>query len=233
MGSPPTAVCAACKFQRRKCAAECPLSPWFPPDQSKRFANVHKLFGVANVLKLFRENQDKLEDLVKSIVYEADARDRDRVHGAFGILQLLKEREDELKRDRIRLKRVYDAMLVQEAKLARQQVVYLPSSTQYGSGSLGGMAPATPSSSYLGYSPHGAAFWDLQMGMSGLQSSYEKQPQISFDHDQFGVVGTSSSLLAQDPGFYYGGVSAGMYPRSQQQLTALTQQSQNVQQSLH
>ncbi|KAL3685140.1 hypothetical protein R1sor_003162 [Riccia sorocarpa] len=229
MGSPTNAACAACKFQRRKCAPECPLAPWFPPDQPKRFSNVHKLFGVANVLKLFRENQDKLEDLVKSIVYEADARDRDPINGAFGVLQLLKDREDDLLGERMRLKRMYDAMLVLEEKLARQQIVYLPSNAppQYGSGSLSEIGGAIPSSSYLGYSLHGSPYWDLQMGMSGLQSSYEKQqqPQISFDH-----FGSTSSLLTQDQGFYYGGGSAGMYPTPQQQqfTTPVTQQSQNV-----
>ncbi|KAL3692471.1 hypothetical protein R1sor_006122 [Riccia sorocarpa] len=209
MGSPPNAACAACKFQRRKCAPECPLAPWFPPDQPKRFANVHKLFGVANVLKLFRENQDKLEDLVKSIVYEADARDRDPTNGAFGVLQLLKDREDELLRERMRLKRIYDAMLVEEAKLARQQAVYLPSNAApYGSGNLGGMGGANPAPSYLGYSPHGSPYWDLQMGMSGLQTSYEKQqPQIGFE--QFS---STPSLLTQDQGFYYGGGGAGTTP---------------------
>ncbi|RVW35523.1 LOB domain-containing protein 27 [Vitis vinifera] len=44
-------ACAACKYQRRKCSSECPLAPYFPPDQPKMFANAHRLLVSATSLK--------------------------------------------------------------------------------------------------------------------------------------------------------------------------------------
>lgn len=98
--SPPgaNAACAACKYQRRKCAADCPLAPYFPPDQPKRFLNVHRLFGVSSILRLLRQvDPDKREDTVKSIVYEADTRETDPVHGCLGIIHLLQNQINKLK----------------------------------------------------------------------------------------------------------------------------------------
>lgn len=44
--------CAACKLLRRRCAEECPFSPYFPPHEPQKFAAVHKVFGASNVSKL-------------------------------------------------------------------------------------------------------------------------------------------------------------------------------------
>lgn len=100
-GPPPVganAACAACKYQRRKCAADCPLAPYFPPDQPKRFLNVHRLFGVSSILRILRQvDPDKREDTVKSIVYEADTREKDPVHGCLGIIHLLQSQVNKLK----------------------------------------------------------------------------------------------------------------------------------------
>ncbi|KAL2653549.1 hypothetical protein R1flu_021677 [Riccia fluitans] len=227
MGSPPNAACAACKFQRRKCAAECPLAPWFPPDQPKRFANVHKLFGVANVLKLFRENQGNLEALVRSIVYEAEARERDPVNGAYGTLQMLQEREEFLLHQKERLTRVRDVMEMEEMKLSRHQM-YLPltASPQYGSGSVASSGLGA-TSAYLNYTPHGSvpasALWEMQMGMTtaGLQSSYGKQPQTMYN--QYGGVPTP------DQAYYYGVGGTPMYLSPPHQFAA--QRSQDLQQT--
>jgi len=92
------AACAACKYQRRKCAADCPLAPYFPPDHPKRFLNVHRLFGVSSILRILRQvDPDKREDTVKSIVYEADTREKDPVHGCLGIIHLLQNQVNKLK----------------------------------------------------------------------------------------------------------------------------------------
>lgn len=92
------AACAACKYQRRKCAADCPLAPYFPPDQPKRFLNVHRLFGVSSILRILRQvDPDKREDTIKSIVYEADTREKDPVHGCLGIIHLLQNQVNKLK----------------------------------------------------------------------------------------------------------------------------------------
>ncbi|KAK1311840.1 LOB domain-containing protein 27 [Acorus calamus] len=52
--------CAACKFQRRKCTADCPLAPYFPAENQRDFNHAHRLFGVANVLKITK-NLDPIQ----------------------------------------------------------------------------------------------------------------------------------------------------------------------------
>lgn len=47
-----TTPCAACKLLRRRCAEECPFSPYFSPHEPQKFAAVHKVFGASNVSKL-------------------------------------------------------------------------------------------------------------------------------------------------------------------------------------
>ncbi|OAE30515.1 hypothetical protein AXG93_2564s1010 [Marchantia polymorpha subsp. ruderalis] len=100
MGFPPNGACAACKFQRRKCTVDCLLAPWFPPHQPRRFANAHRLFGVAHILRLIQENKNSVGDLMKSVCFESDARERDPVHGVYGILRRLKREADILEEHR-------------------------------------------------------------------------------------------------------------------------------------
>ncbi|CAN8269373.1 unnamed protein product [Cochlearia groenlandica] len=45
-------ACAACKYQRRKCASDCILAPYFPHDRHNQFLNAHKLYGVSNITKI-------------------------------------------------------------------------------------------------------------------------------------------------------------------------------------
>ncbi|XP_008810587.1 LOB domain-containing protein 22-like [Phoenix dactylifera] len=80
-------ACAACKYQRRRCSADCPLAPYFPPDQPKQFQNAHRLFGVSNILKILNnlEPPQKAEAM-RSIIYEANVRDRHPVHGCLGLI---------------------------------------------------------------------------------------------------------------------------------------------------
>ena len=44
--------CAACKLLRRRCAQECPFSPYFSPHEPQKFASVHRVFGASNVSKM-------------------------------------------------------------------------------------------------------------------------------------------------------------------------------------
>lgn len=77
-----TQACAACKYQRRKCTPECLLAPYFPADQPKIFLNVHKLFGVSNIvkiLKILEPSQKKIA--MDSIIIQANYRDKYPVHG--------------------------------------------------------------------------------------------------------------------------------------------------------
>ncbi|KAI7991207.1 LOB domain-containing protein 16 [Camellia lanceoleosa] len=79
IGSP----CGACKFLRRKCAADCIFAPYFGSEQGPaRFAAIHKVFGASNVSKLLLHVPvpDRCEAVV-TIAYEAQARIRDPVYG--------------------------------------------------------------------------------------------------------------------------------------------------------
>ncbi|GLJ05276.1 hypothetical protein SUGI_0015140 [Cryptomeria japonica] len=93
-------ACAACKYQRRKCSAECPLVPYFPPDQPKQFLNAHKLFGVSNILRILKQvNDTQKSDAMKTIIYQANARERDPVYGCFGIIVMLQTQIESLKEE--------------------------------------------------------------------------------------------------------------------------------------
>ncbi|CAF1708995.1 hypothetical protein HID58_055876 [Brassica napus] len=83
-------ACAACKYQRRRCAADCPLAPYFPAEQPKLFQNVHRLFGVRSIVKIL-ENLDEVQrpEAMKSIIFQSYVRDRNPVHGCLGITQQL------------------------------------------------------------------------------------------------------------------------------------------------
>ncbi|XP_044470014.1 LOB domain-containing protein 36-like [Mangifera indica] len=92
--------CAACKFQRRKCAQECIFAPYFPPDQPQKYANVHNVFGASNVAKLLNELSANLrEDAANSLVYEAEARLRDPVYGCVGLISILQHRLKQIQSD--------------------------------------------------------------------------------------------------------------------------------------
>ncbi|KAL2321922.1 hypothetical protein Fmac_026301 [Flemingia macrophylla] len=79
-----TQACAACKHQRRKCTSECLLAPYFPADQPNVFLNVHRLFGVSNIvkiLKILEPSQKKIA--MDSIIIQANYRDKYPVHGCW------------------------------------------------------------------------------------------------------------------------------------------------------
>lgn len=80
-------ACARCRYQRRKCTSECVLAPFFPPDKPKIFQNAHKLFGVGNILKLLKDlDETQKMEAMRSIIYEANIRDRFPVHGCLGVI---------------------------------------------------------------------------------------------------------------------------------------------------
>jgi len=97
-------VCAACKYQRKKCPKDCPLAPYFPIDKPKRFDNVHNLFGVSNIAKLLKKikDDDIRNDAMDSIIFESDIRAEFPVHGCVGVIHqylgLIHECTEELNR---------------------------------------------------------------------------------------------------------------------------------------
>ncbi|MED6184788.1 hypothetical protein PIB30_050837 [Stylosanthes scabra] len=79
-----TQACAACKFQRRKCTPECLLAPYFPADQPKVFLNVHKLFGVSNIVKILKDLEPSQKKIaMDSIIIQANYRDKYPVRGCW------------------------------------------------------------------------------------------------------------------------------------------------------
>ncbi|KAL8465553.1 hypothetical protein ACS0TY_034879 [Phlomoides rotata] len=92
--------CAACKFLRRKCIPGCTFSPYFPPEEPHKFANVHKIFGASNVAKLLNEIlPHQRDDAVNSLAYEAEARVRDPVYGCVGAITFLQRQVERLQRE--------------------------------------------------------------------------------------------------------------------------------------
>lgn len=107
-------ACAACRYQRRKCAKDCPLAPFFPPHRQKEFLNAHKLFGVSNIVKTIRDlNSDQKKIAMHSIVFEANARANDPVYGCCPIMW-------ELQRQYMYIKAEYDLVLKQLSILHAQ-----------------------------------------------------------------------------------------------------------------
>ncbi|XP_044508092.1 LOB domain-containing protein 15 isoform X2 [Mangifera indica] len=89
--------CAACKLLRRRCAQECPFSPYFSPHEPQRFASVHKVFGASNVSKMLMEvPEGQRADAANSLVYEANVRLRDPVYGCMGAISALQQQVQSL-----------------------------------------------------------------------------------------------------------------------------------------
>ncbi|KAL5544274.1 hypothetical protein UlMin_008058 [Ulmus minor] len=84
-------ACAACKYQRRRCTQECPLAPYFPPDQPKLFHNAHKLFGVSNIVKILKNVSPEQKGVAMwSIIYQSNEREKNPVYGCLGRIHQLK-----------------------------------------------------------------------------------------------------------------------------------------------
>ncbi|XP_004490703.1 LOB domain-containing protein 15 isoform X2 [Cicer arietinum] len=89
--------CAACKLLRRRCAEECPFSPYFSPHEPQKFAAVHKVFGASNVSKLLMEvPEGQRGDAANSMVYEANLRLRDPIYGCMGAISSLQQQVQSL-----------------------------------------------------------------------------------------------------------------------------------------
>ncbi|XP_028785305.1 protein ASYMMETRIC LEAVES 2-like [Neltuma alba] len=110
--------CAACKMQRRKCTPGCVFAPYFPADNPRKFACVHKIFGASNVAKILNDiNVVQREDAVRSLAYEAEARLRDPVYGCFGIISVLQHRLNQLESELIDARKELAAYIDQQALL--------------------------------------------------------------------------------------------------------------------
>ncbi|CAI9778401.1 unnamed protein product [Fraxinus pennsylvanica] len=89
--------CAACKILRRRCVEKCVLAPYFPPNDPLKFTIAHRIFGASNLTKVLQELPEaERADAVSSMVYEANARQRDPVYGSAGVISQLQNQVNEL-----------------------------------------------------------------------------------------------------------------------------------------
>ncbi|KAL8458560.1 hypothetical protein ACS0TY_035345 [Phlomoides rotata] len=88
-----TQACAACKYQRRKCASDCILAPYFPHDRQPQFLNAHRLFGVSNIVKIVGNlKQPEKDHAMRTIIFQSDARAADPIGGCYRIIRDLEQR---------------------------------------------------------------------------------------------------------------------------------------------
>ncbi|KAI3465670.1 hypothetical protein Pfo_022333 [Paulownia fortunei] len=84
--------CAACKHLRRRCPSDCIFSPYFPSNNPRRFAYVHKIYGASNVGKILQDLPvSRRAEAADSLYYEAYCRIKDPVYGCVGIITILQQ----------------------------------------------------------------------------------------------------------------------------------------------
>ncbi|XP_050385057.1 LOB domain-containing protein 15 isoform X1 [Argentina anserina] len=145
--------CAACKLLRRRCAQECPFSPYFSPHEPQKFASVHKVFGASNVSKMLMEvPESQRADAANSLVYEANVRLRDPVYGCMGAISALQQQVQSLQTELNAVRGEILKYKYREANLMdpsshhyhhHHQVTALFSSTSGGAVSVASLPPST------------------------------------------------------------------------------------------
>ncbi|KAK4395118.1 LOB domain-containing protein 22 [Sesamum angolense] len=119
-----TQACAACKYQRRKCASDCILAPYFPHDRQRQFLNAHRLFGVSNIVKIVRHLDPPAKDhAMRTIIFQSDARAADPVGGCHRIIRDLEQR---ISLANAELEIVLHHLALCRAAATQQQVVPAP-----------------------------------------------------------------------------------------------------------
>jgi len=97
--------CAACKHLRQECDSSCDLAPYFPPDNPERFIKVHSVFGKNNVSNMLKKlDASHHEQVIESLVYEAEAWLRDPIHGCAGPTYDLQNRLSEVQTELMSVK---------------------------------------------------------------------------------------------------------------------------------
>ncbi|GFP85692.1 LOB domain-containing protein 22 [Phtheirospermum japonicum] len=119
-----TQACAACKYQRRKCAADCILAPYFPHDRQHQFLNAHRLFGVSNIVKIVRHLDPAAKDhAMRTIIFQSDARAADPVGGCH---RIIRELEHQISLAKAELDVVLHHLALCRAAAARHHMVADP-----------------------------------------------------------------------------------------------------------
>ncbi|KAJ7944394.1 LOB domain-containing protein [Quillaja saponaria] len=179
--------CAACKFLRRKCTQECVFAPYFPPDNPKRFADVHKVFGASNVAKLLNElNASQRDDAVKSLAYEAEHRLRDPVYGCVGLISILQHKLKQMQIELTNAKKELATYIGPQAMLPIIQPPGLMQQPQHN--------PGNPSSSVFPYNNMPPPMMGIPTGGGGLHGGQllirdpQQQHQQIFEAQQLAAA---------------------------------------------
>lgn len=113
-----TQACAACKYQRRKCAPDCILAPYFPHDRQRQFLNAHKLFGVSNITKIIKHLEPPEKDeAMSTIIFQSDVRANDPVGGCY---RIIKELQRQIEYNKAELELVLHQLAICRAQAQQQ-----------------------------------------------------------------------------------------------------------------
>ncbi|XP_058197945.1 LOB domain-containing protein 16-like [Rhododendron vialii] len=174
-GSP----CGACKFLRRKCAADCIFAPYFCTEQGPaQFAAIHKVFGASNVSKLLLHVPvaERCEAVV-TIAYEAQARIRDPVYGCVAHIFALQQQVASLQAQLMQAKAQMAQNLIDSGNVDQNQ-------NQWPSGNMVGVG--IPSNFHQANYPAAATYMNISsLSLQNSLDQYSIMDQSSTDH---GVV---------------------------------------------
>ncbi|KAL2613861.1 hypothetical protein R1flu_025553 [Riccia fluitans] len=155
--------CAACKLLRRRCAQECPFSPYFSPHEPQKFACVHKIFGASNVSKMLMEvPESQRADAASSLVYEANARIRDPVYGCMGAISALQQQAQSLQAELNAVRQEIMRYRCHENAMAAVMVAGFPPNNDRSTGSGTLSSQTSASTDYNVTSPNSGAAADVK-----------------------------------------------------------------------
>lgn len=193
--------CAACKLLRRRCAQECPFSPYFSPHEPQKFASVHKVFGASNVSKMLLEvPESQRADAANSLVYEANVRLRDPVYGCMGAISSLQQQAQSLQSElnsvraeimRYKFRSEAAAMHHQPPGQSSHQASMMPSSSAvYSQGSA--------STDYTAMNDHSNYYgWHHRLIINSMvPSRHSEKPTLTIGWEFFISIYTGMQVIA-------------------------------------
>ncbi|GJZ98065.1 LOB domain-containing protein 36-like protein [Tanacetum coccineum] len=90
--------CAACKNRHGACTQACVFAPYFTRDKADEYDGVQRIYRRDNVHKILSKlsTYSEIERASKSLVFEARARDKDKVYGVVGLVRDLQHRLEQV-----------------------------------------------------------------------------------------------------------------------------------------
>ncbi|XP_019178373.1 PREDICTED: LOB domain-containing protein 16-like [Ipomoea nil] len=204
-GSP----CGACKFLRRKCAADCIFAPYFCSDQGPaRFAAIHKVFGASNVSKMLMQvSVHERCDAVVTIDYEARARIKDPVYGCVAHIFALQQQVVSLQAQLMQVKAQLAQTLMTSNTSAAGNHQSWPSYTAAGGGAGGFPAsvnsagsPQSSMDSLEGYYSEGVGLVKQEMAAAMLQNCRDNEDYCCYYGGNNNINGSRKRVSQTDLG---------------------------------